>query len=57
MRTIKVSEFKGFRIAFSGVSITLFNFDAALKEWNGLNRVATFYGIKYDGSEAILDTK
>ena len=56
MRKINEKDFTHFIIAASWGNLTVYSLKSALTEWANTKR-GTLYGIKPDGSRAILDTK
>lgn len=59
MRKINPKEFSCFIIYGKGWSVSLYDFDLAIKKWREIpgNGEHSFIGTKLDGSTAILDTK
>lgn len=57
MRRINEQDFISYSIEAQGWGITFLSFDKAKREWAGLERSATLYGNKPDGTRAIIDTK
>lgn len=55
MRKINESDFISYTIS-RGWNLTVFDFKAALKEFNNISS-GTLYGNKPDGTQAIIDQK
>lgn len=57
MKQINVQEFNSFQIISNGWRVVFYDFKKALNNWRDITVNANFVGVRYNGSEELIDSK